>query len=75
MMTLTQYLEAEKLTQAQFAAIVGMNQGTVSKLANGEQFPSWEAAKKIAAATDGMVPVEIWATQERRKRRSAGATA
>lgn len=60
MMTLSQYLEAQKLTQAGFAARLGVPQATVSKLASGHRFPSVDTAKRIAAATDGAVPITAW---------------
>lgn len=59
-MTLQQYLDAKKITQGQFAAMIGTHQGTVSKLCKGRR-PSWDVAAKIAAVTDGAVPVSIWA--------------
>lgn len=60
MMTLEQYLTWKKLTQAQFAAQLGVNQGTVSKLTTGGK-PKWETAAKIEEATGGAVPVGVWA--------------
>lgn len=60
MMTLTQYLEAKKITQAEFAGRIGATQGTVSKLCAGRN-PSWRLAARIARATDNEVPVTIWA--------------
>lgn len=60
MMTLSQYLEAKKITQGQFAAMIGTHQGTVSKLCAGRR-PGWDMAAKIAAITDGQVPVSVWA--------------
>ena len=63
MMTLTQYLDAEKLTQAEFARRLGLSQGTVSKLCAGRR-PSWELAINIERETAGKVPVSIWAQVE-----------
>lgn len=60
MMTLSQYLDAKEITQAEFAAQLGVSQGTVSKLC-GSRRPSWEMAAKIEAATGGLVPVAVWA--------------
>jgi transcriptional regulator with XRE-family HTH domain len=65
MMTLSQYLDAKKLTQAEFARLLGVNQGTVSKLCTGKK-PSWGMATRIAAATGNDVPVQVWATQSER---------
>lgn len=59
-MTLEQYLAWKKLTQAQFAAQVEVNQGTISKLVSGKK-PKWGTAAKIEKATGGAVPVAVWA--------------
>ena len=58
-MTLSQYLDAKKLTQAEFARLLGVNQGTVSKLCAGKN-PSWHMATRISDATGGNVPVTAW---------------
>ena len=63
MMTLTQYLDAENITQAQFAQMVGTSQGTVSKLCAGRR-PRWDLAARIERATSGSVPVAVWAQIE-----------
>ena len=63
MMTLTQYLKAEKITQAQFARRLSASQGTVSKLCTGRR-PSWDLAVKIEQLTHGKVPVAVWAQAE-----------
>lgn len=62
MMTLEQYLAWKKLTQAQFAAQVKVNQGTISKLVSGKK-PKWATAAKIERATGGAVPVAVWAPE------------
>lgn len=62
MMTLPQYLEWKKMTQAQFAARLGVAQGTVSKLC-ADRRPSWDMAARIESATEGHVPVSVWAGQ------------
>jgi len=65
MMTLAQYLTDKKITQAEFARRLNVNQGTVSKLCAGKR-PSWNMATRIAAATGGEVPVQVWAPQPER---------
>jgi DNA-binding XRE family transcriptional regulator len=62
MMTLAQYLTREKMTQAEFAKRIAVNQGTVSKLCADKKNkrPSWKLAARIAAATGGEVPVSVW---------------
>lgn len=61
MMTLTQYLSDQKLTQAEFAAMIDATQGTVSKLCANRR-PSWDLAMKIERVTGGKVPVSVWPT-------------
>ena len=60
MMTLAQYLEAHNLTQAAFAARVGVEQPTISRLVKNAKGPSPGLAKRIEMATDGKVPVYVW---------------
>ena len=59
---LAQYLEAKKVTQADFAREVGVEQATVSRLARGKMQPSLSAAVRIEKATLGEVPVADWTT-------------
>ena len=59
MLTLKQYLAANDMNQAEFAARIGVTQGTVSKLCAGRR-PSWAMAAKIADVTGGQVPVGVW---------------
>lgn len=59
-MTLEQYLAWKNLTQAQFAALVEVNQGTISKLVSGKK-PKWGTAARIEKVTGGAVPVAVWA--------------
>lgn len=54
-MKLDQYLSARKLTDAAFAAIVGMSQSQVNRLRRGLSQPSWETVAVIERATDGKV--------------------
>ena len=62
MMTLHSYLTGAKISQADFAALVGVKQPTVNRWVNGAR-PSWEAAAKIEQATSGKVPVGVWVSQ------------
>jgi transcriptional regulator with XRE-family HTH domain len=54
-MKLDQYLSARKLTDAAFAAIVGMSQSQVNRLRRGLSMPSWDAVAAIEQATSGKV--------------------
>lgn len=52
-MTLNEYLEAESLTQQQFADLLGVTQGLVSQWARGALRVSADMAKQIEEATSG----------------------
>lgn len=60
MMNLAAYLKSARLSQAQFAELVDVKQPTVHRWINGAR-PSWDKARDIENATDGKVPVSIWA--------------
>lgn len=60
MLKLQTYLKDSGLTQAEFAAKVGVKQGTISRLVNGSRAPSLVTAMKIAKVTRGKVPVTAW---------------
>jgi len=60
MSTLSQYLKETGTTQAQFADLIGVHQGTVARLASGTRGPSWELAHKIEQVSGGAVPVSCW---------------
>ena len=55
-MTLHEYLEANNLTQVEFAARVGRTQGAVSQWLLGKTLISAESAIAIERATSGAVP-------------------
>lgn len=61
MNTLQSYLTENGISQADFAARIGVTQGTVSKLCAGTIVPRMRTAQAIHAATDGKVPVAAWA--------------
>lgn len=59
MMTLDAYLKAHKISQADFAAAIGVKQPTVHRWTRGEK-PSLDVAAKIQNETGGDVPVHVW---------------
>ena len=59
MMTLDAYLKAHKISQADFAAAIGVKQPTVHRWTRGEK-PSLDVAAKIQNETGGEVPVHVW---------------
>lgn len=60
MMTLTQFLIEKCISQQQFAARVGVRQGTISRLTCGAIRPSLQLAAKIERETGGLVPAVSW---------------
>ena len=60
MRQLSKFLRESEVTQAQFAARVGLSQATVSKLASGTLSPSLQVAVRIERATGGAVCVASW---------------
>ena len=57
---LGRHLKSKAIRQADFAAIVGLSQPTVSKLCAGISRPSLGVALLIEEATGGKVPVKVW---------------
>lgn len=60
MTQLQSYLTHNGLTQADFAAAVGVTQATISRLAGGSIRPSLELAAIIEKATQGKVRALSW---------------
>lgn len=54
------WMAASGVTQAAFAARLGVSQGVVSMWASGRSIPSRQNIAAIAAATDGAVPPSSW---------------
>ena len=54
-MTLKEYLEKNRIKQADFAEITGLKQAMISLYINGQRRPSPETALKIEKATGGEV--------------------
>lgn len=66
MMTLSEYLKINTIRQADFAARIGVTQGTVSRLCSGRMSPDMSMAARIQFETDGAVPVTVWVPEEYR---------
>jgi plasmid maintenance system antidote protein VapI len=60
MKNLHTYLAEQRITQAGFAAKIGVTQATVSKLIAGTTKPGLDLAVRIERMTDGAVPVDTW---------------
>lgn len=65
MSKLASYLEQARVSQADFAAALGVKQPTVSRLVNGVQRPSLDLAIAIERVTRGAVPFTSWASEQR----------
>ena len=73
-MTLDEYLTAEnekrtiaerqRITDAEFGAMVGLSQSQISRLRSGRFRPSWAAMEAIQKATGGEVAPNDWAQRE-----------
>lgn len=65
-MTLADYMTAKKLTDAEFAALVGVNRSTISRLRRLNQRPSFETMAAITQATRGKVTAnDFWLAPKR----------
>ncbi|WP_305096453.1 helix-turn-helix domain-containing protein [Croceibacterium aestuarii] len=58
--TLNAYLKREENSEATLAEKAGCTQASINRYRNGKRFPDIEQARKIAAATDGEVSLELW---------------
>jgi transcriptional regulator with XRE-family HTH domain len=54
-MKLKDFLKEEKITQEQFAKVIGVSQATVSRWCDGFQKPNQKMMTKILIATQGKV--------------------
>lgn len=61
MTPLKEYRRARGMTQEAFAKFLGVEQATVSRLETGAGKPSLPLAIRISKATEGAVPLEVWA--------------
>jgi transcriptional regulator with XRE-family HTH domain len=56
-MTLSEFLTQQKMTDAQFAALVARDRSTVTRWRNGATRPDWKALDVIASVTGGKVSI------------------
>jgi DNA-binding XRE family transcriptional regulator len=54
-MKLGQWMQTKGLTEAAFAAKVGVSQATINRIRRGVNFPAWPLAMAIAVVTEGRV--------------------
>ena len=60
MSNLSTYLSEAGISQRDFAEIIGVDKGTVSRLVAGKMTPRLELAAKIQAVTGGAVKAVDW---------------
>lgn len=65
MQTLTQYLEQEGISQAEFARQLGVSQPTVNRWALGTADPRRDAIAKIEKLTGGAISHAYWLSPDR----------
>ena len=64
MMTLKQYFKTSRMSQTNFAKMVGISDAYVSDLKHGKRTPGLCVALKIERLTKGRVPVSIWGEEQ-----------
>lgn len=57
-MRLSEYLKETKLTQEEFAALVGVTRPFITNILNGKRNPSIQLAIRIDEVTNGKVPLK-----------------
>ena len=62
MLTLRDYIQANRVRQKDLAERLGVTQATVSRLVTGAARPSVELAAAIKRETGGAVGFEVWVT-------------
>lgn len=65
MQTLTQYLEQEGISQAEFARRVGVTQPTVNRWIAGTADPRREKVAEIERLTNGAISHAFWHSPDR----------
>jgi transcriptional regulator with XRE-family HTH domain len=58
MQKLREYLKGRN--KGEFAKVIGIHPGSLSRILGGEYRPGYKLAEKIEAATDGAVPIQSW---------------
>lgn len=75
-MNLREWRNSKSLDTTEAAAQLGISQPSVSRIENGEQFPSAETIEKMERLSDGEITVAdlhaVW-TEARRAREGAAA--
>lgn len=67
-MKLEAYLTKNKISQTEFAALIGVTQVTVNRYVKGERFPAPEMIERILKASNKKVAVADWYEQAAEQR-------
>ncbi len=60
MQSLSDYLDEQKISQKDFAALVGVDKSIISKICACKIRPGLDIAFRIKRVTGGAVPFEVW---------------
>jgi predicted transcriptional regulator len=67
-MRLGEYLQLADISQTRFAALLGVQQATVSRYISGTKIPSATVVLKIRDLSKGAVALDDWAPLKKRRR-------
>ena len=70
-MRLGEYLRSVNVSQRRFAALLGVQQATISRYVSGEQIPSTPIVLKIRDLSKGAVALDDWLPEKKIRRRAA----
>jgi predicted transcriptional regulator len=70
-MRLGEYLRSVNVSQRRFAALLGVQQATISRYISGEQIPSTPIVLKIRDLSLGAVALDDWVPEKKIRRRDA----
>jgi DNA-binding transcriptional regulator YdaS (Cro superfamily) len=74
-MTIAEYLAFTKMSVAQFAELVAVDQSTVNRWMNGKTTPEAEQCDRIVKASRGVITLEKILEPIRRRRKAEKANA
>jgi len=63
-MELEKYLKKQRITQNSFAKLIGISTVHANRLVRGKRLPSITVVKRITKATNGMVTLEDFKTED-----------
>jgi predicted transcriptional regulator len=70
-MRLGEYLRSADISQTRFAALLGVQQATVSRYISGTKIPSATVVLKIRELSQGAVALDDWSPEQKIRRRAA----